>query len=192
AVAKGKDPVAEKQAQRSDLTVTELVERYLKEGPADKPDKKASSWSTDASNLRRHAVPLLGRRHLATLTKPDIQRFQRDVTEGKSKASARGVRKRGRVRVRGGAGTAARSTAVLAAMFAWAVEHKLLRANPAIGVTLNKLRKRERFLTDAEIARVGDRLAAMEAVGVNRSSLAIVRLLLVSGARLNEIAALKW
>jgi integrase len=192
AVAKGGDPAADKQARRADLTVAQLIDRYLSEGPADKPNKKKLSWTHDAGNLRRHVAAILGRRRLATLTKDDIQRFQRSVTQGETKANAPAAQKRGRVRVRGGAAAAARSTAVLAAMLAWATERGFLSANPAKGVQLNTLAARERFLTDQELARLGDALAAMEARGVNRSSLNIIRLLLLTGARLNEIASLKW
>jgi hypothetical protein len=67
----GKDPAAEKRAKRADMLVAELVEKYLAEGPADKPGKKASSWLADASNLRRHVVPLLGRRRASSLTRRD-------------------------------------------------------------------------------------------------------------------------
>jgi hypothetical protein len=182
AVAKGKDPVAEKRAQRAVLTVSELVERYLTDGPADKPGKKASSWSSDTGNLRRHVVPLLGRRQISTLTKGDIQRFQQSVTRGETKIDAPGARKRGRVRVRGGAAAAARSTRVLAAMMVWAVERDLMEANPAQGVQLNPSKKRERFLTDAEVTHLGEVMARMEAEGINPSSLTIVRLLLLTGA----------
>jgi integrase len=191
-VAKGKDPVAEKRAQRADLTVSALVELYLDEGPADKPTKKASSWTIDASNLRRHVVPSLGRRHLATLAKADVQKFQRDVTEGKTAAEATGAKKRGRIRVRGGAGTAWRATAVLSAMLAWAVGRGLRADNPAEGVQLNKLAKRERFLTDEELARLGEALVELQKQGANPASLAIVRLLLLTGARRDEIAGAKW
>jgi integrase len=188
----GADPAADKRAQRADLTVAELVERYLSEGPADKPDKKASSWSTDASNLRRHVVPLLGRRHLATLAKRDIQRFQASVTSGATKADRKSGKSRGRIRVRGGAGTAWRATVVLAAMLAWATERQLLKSNPAEKVRLNKLKSRERFLDDKELSRFGEVATAMEAEGVNPASLTIARLLVLTGARLGEIAAAKW
>jgi integrase len=169
------------------------VEHYLEEGPADKPDKKASSWATDASNLRRHVVPLLGRRHLATITRTDVQRFQADVTTGKTKApDAPSGKKRGRVRVRGGAGTAWRATAVLAAMLGWAATRGLRPTNPAEGVQLNKLKSRERYLTDQEVARLGEAMASVEAKGANPNALAIIRLLLLTGARYSEIASVKW
>jgi integrase len=191
-VAKGKDPVADKRAQRADLTVAALVERYLDEGRADKPTKKASSWAIDASNLRRLVVPLLGRRHLACLTRSDVQKFQRDVTEGKSAGDVEGAKKRGRIRVRGGAGTAWRATAVLSAMLGWAVGRGFRADNPAEGVQLNKLAKRERFLTDEEVNRLGEALVALQKQGANPASLAIIRLLLLTGARRDEIAGARW
>jgi len=191
-VDKGNDPAADKRHQRADLTLGDLVERYLREGPGDKPDKKASSWATDASSLRSHAVPLLGRRRIATLTRDDAQRFQADVTAGKFTRDVQRTKRKGLVRVRGGAGAAQRATATLAATLAWAVEKKLLKDNPAEKVRLNKLRTRERFLNDQEIARLGEKLAQFEAEGVNSGSLAIVRLLWLTGARRNEIAGAKW
>ena len=60
AVRDGSDPSATRREGRADPTIGELAERYLSEAPADKPSKKASSWATDASNLRRHVVPDLG------------------------------------------------------------------------------------------------------------------------------------
>jgi len=33
-------PAGEKQAQREDLMVSELIDRYLEDGPASRPDKK--------------------------------------------------------------------------------------------------------------------------------------------------------
>ena len=65
---------------------SELADLYLAEGPAAKPNKKASSWATDRSNIERHVKPLLGRKLAASLTHDDVVRFQRDVAAGKSKA----------------------------------------------------------------------------------------------------------
>ena len=39
AVSGGADPSADRHAQRVDLTIAQLVERYLDEGPASKPAK---------------------------------------------------------------------------------------------------------------------------------------------------------
>ena len=178
-------------ALRADLTIAKLIERYLAEGPASKPAKKAASWATDASNLRRHAVPLLGRQQLAALTADDIQKFQRDVTDGKTQADEK-TRKRGRAIVKGGPAAATRATVVLSAMLQWAMDRKFRTDNPARGIKLNKANKRERFLSGAELARLGEAFSKAELQGLNRKSLAILRLLVLTGARRNEIASLKW
>lgn len=191
AVSHGEDPSAERHAQRADLTIGELVERYLADGPTDKPAKKASTWATDASNLRRHAIPLLGRLQLASLTTTDIQKFQRDVTDGKTQADER-TGKRGRAIVKGGPAAAVRATVVLSAMLQWATERGFRSENPGKGVKLNKATKRERFLSLAELARLGEAFSAAEQLGLNKNSLAILRLLVLTGARRNEIASLRW
>jgi integrase len=192
AVENGADPVAERHAARAVPTVSELVEKYLAEGPADKPNKKASSWETDASNLRSHVVPLLGKRRADTLAKRDIQQLQASVAKGETQAPDRESGKaRGRIRIRGGEGTAWRATVVASAMFSWAVGRGLIASNPAVGVQLKKPQGRERFLLDDEVARLGDALIAAELAGANPRALAIIRVLLLTGARRNEIESLR-
>lgn len=190
-VSGGGDPSADRHAQRMDLTIAELVERYLAEGPASKPAKKKTSWSADASNLRRHVVPLLGRRQLAALTSDDVQKFQKDVTDGKTQKDEK-TRKRGRAIVKGGPAAATRTTLVLSAMLQWATTRKFRTDNPGKGVKLNKPTRRERFLSGPELARLGEAFAKAKQQGLNPNSLAILRLLLLTGARRNEIASLKW
>ena len=153
---KGGDPAAEKMAVRADLTGSELVELYLKDGPASRPKKKASSWASDRSNLKRHFVPLLGRRHIRTFTLSDGEKFQADVSAGKTAApvTAKGAKKRGRVRVTGGPAVGARATAAARSMMTWAVERgHLTKGNPFAGIELNQVAGRERFLNDDELAR---------------------------------------
>jgi hypothetical protein len=87
----------------------------LSEGPAERPNKKASSWHTDRSNITRHILPLLGRKLAKALTQAEISRFQADVAAGNTAADIK-TGKRGRAIVDGGKGTAARSLAVLGAM----------------------------------------------------------------------------
>jgi integrase len=194
-VAKGGDPSAERhRARREALTMADLADLYLAEGPAAKPNKKVSSWTTDRSNIERHVKPLLGRKLAASLTHDDVVRFQRDVAAGKSKADIK-TKKRGRAIVDGGPGTAARSLAVLGSMLEWAAhpDRKLIPANPAKGVKLFKAGKRERFLSEAELAKLADTLAAMEAEqGLSPTATATIRLLLMSGCRKSEILSLRW
>ncbi len=194
-VAKGGDPSAERhRARREALTIAELAHLYLAEGPAAKPNKKASSWATDRSNIERHLKPLLGRKLAGSLTHDDVVKFQRDVAAGKSKADIK-TKKRGRAIVDGGPGTAARSLAVLGAMLEWAAhpDRKLIPANAAKGVKLLKGGKRERFLSEAELAKLAEALAAMEGEGrLSSTATAAIRLLLLSGCRKSEILSLRW
>lgn len=190
-VAKGADPAEARAEARRDLTIAELSDLYLAEGPAAKPTKKSSSWGADASNIRRHVVPLLGRKHVRVLTRVDVERFQRDVTIGKTAIDEK-TGPRGRAIVEGGPGTAARATAVLGAILAFAVSRDLRPDNPARGVKLNKGRKVERFLSAAELARLGDALAQAERQGGNRGMIEAIRLLLLTGARRSEVLGLRW
>ena len=53
--------------------------------------------------------------------------------------------------------------------------------------------KRERFLSAAELRRVGETLREMEDEGIELpSAIAAVRLLMLTGCRLGEIMKLKW
>lgn len=139
---------------------------------------------TDRSNLERHVKPLLGRKLAKELTRADVVKFQTDVVAGRSKADIK-TKKRGRAIVDGGPGTAARSLAVLGALLTFAVRRKLLLANPAGGVPLLQgVRRRERFLSDAEVARLADALVTMEAEHrLSTTAATAVRLLLLTGCR---------
>ena len=191
--ADGKDPLAEKRAAAvAGMTMAQLAELYLKEGPGEKPNKKASSWAVDLSNIRRHIKPLLGDWPMRQLTQADVAKFQSDVALGRSKSDVR-TKKRGRAMVSGGRGTAARSLAVLGAMLEFAVRRKLIRANPARGVPLLKLEPRERFLSEREVGHLAETVNGLEAQGtVSRSAAAAIRLLLLTGCRKSEILSLRW
>jgi integrase len=66
-------------------------------------------------------------------------------------------------------------------------------SNPCRHVERYKERKRERFLSPAELARLGDALAEMERDGSETPSVvAAVRLLVFTGARRGEIVELRW
>ncbi len=192
-VEQGGDPSAERhRARREALTIAELAELYLAEGPAEKSNKKASSWGTDRSNIERHVKPLLGKKLAVALTQSEVAKFQADVAAGKSKADIK-TKKRGRAIVEGGRGTAARSLAVLGAMLEFAVGRKLIPANPAKGVKLFKPATKERFLSETELAALADAMAAMEGEGrLGVTATAAIRLLLLTGCRKSEILSLRW
>jgi integrase len=190
--ALGGDPSADRHRAREALTVSELADLYLRDGPAEKPNKKSSSWATDGSNIERHIRPLIGRRLIKTLTQADVAKFQADVASGKSKADVK-TKKRGRAIVEGGRGTAARSLAVLGAMLQFAVGHKLIPSNPAKGVALLKGAKKERFLSEVEVATLAEAVSGMVAERkLSATAAAGVRLLMLTGCRKSEILSLRW
>jgi integrase len=191
-VAVGADPMERRREARKAETVSELIDLYLEKGPAANTKKKASSWAADRSNLMRHVKPLLGSKVVASLTKEDIEDFQRDVAAGKTAADVK-TKARGRAIVSGGKGTAARSTAVLGAMLAFAVERRMIPKNPAAKVTLYEGAKKERFLTGTEAATLSSTMVTMVAAGeLNPTAAAAIRLLLLTGCRKSEVLTLKW
>ncbi|HLK26500.1 MAG TPA: site-specific integrase [Caulobacteraceae bacterium] len=192
AVACGRDPAVEKQTAKRELTVADLIDRYLSEGPLTKIDKRASSWASDESSLRRHLKVLLGDRPLSRLTRTDVATAAKGVLEGETATTVK-TRARGAARVRGGLGAARRTLQTTAAMFAWAIEQELMTHNPAKGVRLPRAAARGRFLSQTEADHLLAVLAGMErARKVHRRFASVIRLLLFTGARKSEILALRW
>jgi integrase len=200
AVAEGRDPMGERKAAsraaqeeaRRSITLAELVERWLVEGRDAAPAKRESSWQTDARKLRRHIVPLLGRVQVRELSKDDIAKAQRAIAAGKTARDEK-TGWRGRAIVTGGPGIARSAIMSLSACLSWAVDQEIIAANPVARVKKLPKRAMERFLSEAEAARLLDTLAAMEAEGsILPVHADVVRVLLLTGARRGEIANLDW
>jgi integrase len=192
-VAEGEDPATEKKEAREALTVSALIDRYLEEGPSTKPNKRASTWENDGSNLKRHILPLLGRKVANGVTKAEAAKAVRDIAIGRTVADEKSEKKRGRAIVRGGEGVARRTLTTAAAMFAWGIEHGLIKANPFAAVHLPAAPVRGRFLSREEAGRLIDALNDAQADGaVNPAFCDAIRLLLLTGARKTEILGLRW
>lgn len=181
-VANGHDPQLERAGKRADLTMSELCDLYLAEGVA---LKKESTLKLDRIRIARHIKPRLGRMKIGDVARRDVERLMHDVASGK-------IRDEATPHTRGGKGAAARTVGLLGAIFTFAVDGGYVPANPTRGVKKFPDVKRERFLSPAEIGRLGDTLAAMEAEGRDARHIAIIRLLCLTGARKNEIAHLRW
>ena len=130
----------------------------------------------------------------ADVTRADVDRFKRAVKEGKT-ARDRKPDQRGGATVTGGPGVANRCLALLSKMFnlaerwGWRPEG----SNPCRHVDKYRENRRERFLSEAELARLGDVLTDAERNGSESPYVvAAIRLLVFTGARLGEILGLKW
>src|SRR4029077_9022715 len=141
--------------------------------------------------IGRHIKPLLGRTRVVDISRADIERFLRDVAEGRTKADVR-TRPRGRAIVDGGRGTATRTVGLLGGIFSFAVARGMRNDNPVRGVQRFPDRKSEPFLSPAELAKLGEALASIESEGVNPTAIALIRLLAFTGARKSEITNLTW
>jgi integrase len=141
--------------------------------------------------MERHIKPLLGSKRVRSVTHDDVEKFQRDVASGKTAIDVR-TKPHGRAIVRGGEGTAARATVVLSTVFAYAVKERIRADNPVRGITLYEGEEKERYLSPAELASLGEALTAAEENGVNPYAVAAIRMLVFTGCRKAEILTLRW
>jgi len=184
----GKDPADEKRAKQTDLTISELCDLYLAEGCE---GKKQSTITLDRSRIERHVKPLLGKKHVKTLIRADLERFMADVAVGKTAIDER-TRKRGRAIVKGGRGAANRTLEMIGAMLEFAVNRGLRPSNPARGIRRYKDQTFERFLTSEELIRLGQALRAASDRGENGYAIAAILFLLLTGCRKGEALTLQW
>jgi integrase len=99
---------------------------------------------------------------------------------------------RGRAIVKGGKIAANNTITLLSSMLSFAVARGLMADNPVRGIKKYRARARERFLSQAELARLGETLTTAEQEGVNPCAITAIRLLLLTGCRKNEILSLQW
>ncbi len=207
-VAAGETPSAGRANRSENINVAELGQRYLDEYAI--PHKKPSGIAQDRRNLENHVIPLIGKLTAKSVERADVARVMREVAVGKT-AKDEKTKRQGRRIVRGGEIVANRVQALLSKMFALAEDWKLRPegTNPCRGVRRYAEHKVERFLSNDELARLGAALSAAE-IGVlakasstkmgdrrqsaasNATSIAALRLLLLTGCRVGEILALRW
>jgi integrase len=196
-VARGADPAARRAQDREAMTVRQLCRIYLEAaekglilGKGKRP-KKASTLYIDRGRIERHILPLLGGRRVRDLTTPDILRFMRDVTTGKTADDVKtGVR--GRAIIEGGAGTASRTVGLLGGILSFAISEGIIASNPVRGVKRPADNRREIRLTADEYRALGKALAAADVGGENPSAVLAIRLLALTGCRRGEIERLQW
>ena len=196
----GEDPAARRSVSRATPTLAQFAETFIAEAcvpPRVKPRTKALY----SDNLRRLCAPIAAMK-LDAITGPDIARLHRKI----GKATP----------------TAANNVLVtLGSLFRYARQTGALPKghDPLRGaVERFKMDRRERFLTTAEMSRLGDVLREAETVGLpwalnekapaerakhraksdNRRVVvsdyvtAAIRLLLFTGCRRSEILNLRW
>lgn len=187
-VAHGKDPALEGKRLKETISVSALCDLYLARGCA---TKRPSTLATDRGRIERHIKPLLGKLAAQTVKRSDVERFLKEVAEGKSATDVR-TKSRGRARVTGGRGTASRTVGLLGAIFTFAQNSGLRDDNPVRGIKRFKDRRLERFLSSDELLRLGTALKEAGADGECRSAIAAIHLLALTGCRRGEVMTLRW
>lgn len=184
-IAGGDDPQDEKTAGHREMTLAQLCDLYLKEGLA---TRKPASIASARSNIENHIKPLLGGRRAALIRREDVERLLIAVADGKTARRTKTRKKKGLSRVRGGRGAANAAVVTLSAAFGFAVGRRIRPDNPALRVRRFPEKKLERFLSPAELGRLGEAIAAAAALGVESPyALAAIRLLILTGCRKSEI-----
>ena len=196
AVAHGHDPAGEKATERGTLTVSGLVDRFMSEHVEQK--RKPGTAVFYRHLLDKVIKPELGATKADKVTRTQVARLH-----GKLKATPF---------------QANRVLAVVGSMYTFAARSGIVAEgiNPARRIEQYKERCRERFLTGAELERLGSAIREAETKGIpwevdegkpkakhlpkakNRFTkigpfaAAAIRLLLFTGCRLREILHLKW
>jgi len=173
AVKNGDDPAAERDAKRNAATVRELAERFDREHIAVR--LKASTAKEYRGTLKRFILPALGRLAVPEITRADVAKFHHDLRHIPYQAN--------------------RCLEVVSKMFVLAEMWGLRPdgSNPRKHIRKYLEEKRERFLSAAELRRIGEVLREMESERIELpSAILAARLLILTGCRLGEIMALKW
>ncbi len=166
----GGDPAVELRSREKAVTVGDLAKRFLTQHA--EPKKKPTSLRNDRLNLRLHVLPRFGKLPLAAVTREDVATLHHALRETPTAAN--------------------RVLSLLSKMFNLAERWGLRPdgSNPCRHVERFPEHRRERFLSDDELARLGSVLVEMERSSAE--AVAAIRLLLLTGCRVSEVLGLRW
>ncbi|WP_299939460.1 site-specific integrase [uncultured Nitratireductor sp.] len=198
-VLKKADPLLERRTRRNSLTVAQLCDQYMSAaekgqilGRRTNRPKKASTIEIDRGRIARHIKPLLGNKLVIDLARADVTKFMRDVAAGKTARKDRSGKNGARVEVKGGIGTAARTTGFLGGILTYAVDEGIIPSNPAQGIKLPADGVRTRRLVADEYRALGNALTGDTAEYDTPQAVTGALLLVLTGCRLGEIVKLRW
>jgi integrase len=158
-VTQGKDPQAERKAQRASGTFEELARRYVEEHA--KVHNK--SWRQADTLVRRYLLPKWGKLNANAITRGDMKVVMRKI---EAPVLANQV------------------LASASAVFAWGIKEDVgqIKENPCRGVSRNKTESRERVLSENELPRFWQ---AFDQAGLIAGS--ALKVILLTGQRPGEV-----
>lgn len=184
AVQKGEDPSSERQDARKAATVADLAARYLEQHATRKKprsvaeDRRILGIREDGTadpERKGYVLPHLGATKVADVTRSDIDRLHYSMRSTPIMGN--------------------RVLALVSKMFNLAERWGMRPdgSNPCRHVEKYKETKRERYLSLEELGRLGEVLADVEAKAMFWPTVApLIRLLVLTGARLDEVRTLRW
>ena len=169
-VAAGSDPAVNRDDDKHAPTMKDTLERFMSEHV--KKRRKDGTVNEYSRLLDKIIIPALGRYRVKDVVNADIVRRHSKLNKTPYQAN--------------------RCVALLSKFFNWA-ERGALRpqfSNPCRHLEKFKEEKRERMLSVAELGRLGDALT--DYADKSPYAVAAIKLLIFTGARLNEILTLCW
>jgi len=191
--------IAEKEKRDAEMSVNDVIDKWLQtdalrsrmRGPRFGTLRNPRDVKSNGSQLKRHVRPLIGKVKISELTKKDIKKMQNEISIGKTAITER-TGFRGLARVTGGEGTAGKAVRILGTVLSYAVREGYIAVNPAAGIIIPPNRKVERYLSKEEHIRLERVLFDMSEEPKYERGVAIIRLLMLTGCRKNEIETLEW
>ncbi len=172
-VRDGADPSKTRQDEFRSPRMSDLFDRYLERHA--KPKKKPASVESDSRMWRLHVKPELGRVRVADVTRTDVDSLHHGLRSSPIIAN--------------------RVLSLLSKMFNLAErwEWRADGANPCRHVERFPENQRERFLSEVELAKLGDALRAAEFEHAELpSAIAALRFIILTGCRRGEALGLRW
>jgi integrase len=179
----GVDPQDGRTAAREAPTIAVLADRY---GREHLPRLAKRNASDQRSMLDKLVLPAWKHRMVHSITEADVEDLLAAIAEGRARPAKAAARSRGRRQLQPARPTPVRANRVgevLRKMFALAVKWKMRADNPAQGFYRRDEVERDRFLSIDEI----DRLAAALNAAQDQRAASIMRMCMLTGARLGEV-----
>ena len=171
-VTTGIDPAEARAAERKALTLVGAAEQFVAEHCRAKLKPRSAQEYQRLFEL--YIVPALGCLRLRDVRRQHVARLHHAMRDKPYAAN--------------------RMLAVLSKFMNWAEERGLRpeAPNPCRHIKKYREQGRERFLSEAELARLGTAVVAYEASGGDPYIAALIRLLATTGARLSEWLTMRW
>lgn len=176
-VRRGGDPAAAKALERDAPTMAKLFATYLEDYAAKR--KKPSSLRNDVRMIEKELKPAFGRLRVKDVTRQQVRAYHEKLADKPVEANRR--------------------LALLSKCFSYAADELEWIAHgdhPVRGVRRYPEKGRRRYLSDDEISRLGAALRKAENGNLDRPvspyAVAMLRLILLTGARHSEILRLRW